>query len=359
MTASPSPGPSRTSRIAGDDAARRPAGRSADDRGDGAVRPRRDRRSRRPSAPTRRSTTCSSTCGRRGGVRGAVRRGRRRACPRSPASSGRRGHPRRRRQRHHALPPPPGRRRPVRSPACCTSTAAAWCMLEAAGATYERWRDELAAAGLVVVGVEFRNGGGKHGPYPFPAGLERLRAGAAVGGRQQRRARHHQADRVGRVRRREPDPGHGRCRPSATASSTRSTASTPSARTSPTSGRRPPELPSLYENDGYIIECAMIGALAKVYDPTGEHATDPLAWPFHAARRRPRRPAAARHLGQPARPAARRGPRLLPQAARRRGDRRQPDGERHVPRRRLIFAAAMPDVYQATIRDIKGFADSL
>ena len=44
-------------------------------------------------------------------------------------------------------------------------------MLEAAGATYGRLRDELAAAGLVVVGVEFRNGGGKHGCHPFPAGL--------------------------------------------------------------------------------------------------------------------------------------------------------------------------------------------
>ena len=26
----------------------------------------------------------------------------------------------------------------------------------------------------------------------------------------------------------------------------------------------------------------MMGALAKVYDPTGEHATDPLAWPYRA-----------------------------------------------------------------------------
>ena len=32
-------------------------------------------------------------------------------------------------------------------------------------------RDELASSGMVVVGVEFRNGGGKHGAYPFPAGL--------------------------------------------------------------------------------------------------------------------------------------------------------------------------------------------
>jgi len=44
-------------------------------------------------------------------------------------------------------------------------------LLEAAGAAYSRWRDELAATGMVVVGVEFRNGGGKHEPHPFPAGL--------------------------------------------------------------------------------------------------------------------------------------------------------------------------------------------
>ena len=44
-------------------------------------------------------------------------------------------------------------------------------LLEAAGSSYMRWRDELAASGLVVVGVEFRNGGGKHGAHAFPAGL--------------------------------------------------------------------------------------------------------------------------------------------------------------------------------------------
>ena len=40
----------------------------------------------------------------------------------------------------------------------------------AADPNYRRWRDELAAAGLVAVGVEFRNGAGKLGNHPFPAG---------------------------------------------------------------------------------------------------------------------------------------------------------------------------------------------
>ena len=33
-------------------------------------------------------------------------------------------------------------------------------MLQAANVGYQRWRNELAATGLIVIGVEFRNGGG-------------------------------------------------------------------------------------------------------------------------------------------------------------------------------------------------------
>ena len=39
---------------------------------------------------------------------------------------------------------------------------------------------------------------------------------------------------------------------------------------------------SLFENDGYFLDVSMMGALAKVYDPSGDHASDPLAWPLHA-----------------------------------------------------------------------------
>ena len=70
-------------------------------------------------------------------------------------------------------------------------------LLEAAGAAYGHWRDELAATGLVVVGVEFRNGGGKHGPHPFPAGPRRLCRRAAVDDRAQGPARDRHARRVG------------------------------------------------------------------------------------------------------------------------------------------------------------------
>ncbi len=50
-------------------------------------------------------------------------------------------------------------------------------MLEAAGSAPTRWRDELSAVGMVVVGVEFRNGAGRLGNHPFPAGLNDCMSG--------------------------------------------------------------------------------------------------------------------------------------------------------------------------------------
>ena len=45
-------------------------------------------------------------------------------------------------------------------------------ILTAADPMFVRWRNTLASFGMVVVGVEFRNGGGELGNHPFPAGLE-------------------------------------------------------------------------------------------------------------------------------------------------------------------------------------------
>ena len=47
----------------------------------------------------------------------------------------------------------------------------------AADAMYSRVREYLAGTGLVVVGVEFRNSGGKLGPHTFPAGLNDCASG--------------------------------------------------------------------------------------------------------------------------------------------------------------------------------------
>ena len=43
--------------------------------------------------------------------------------------------------------------------------------LSATGPVFLRLRDTIAQPGVAVIGVEFRNGGGALGPYPYPAGL--------------------------------------------------------------------------------------------------------------------------------------------------------------------------------------------
>ena len=42
------------------------------------------------------------------------------------------------------------------------------------------------------------------------------------------------------------------------------------------------ELPSMVENDGHYINCAMMDLLVAVYDPSGENAENPLCWPYFA-----------------------------------------------------------------------------
>ena len=232
-------------------------------------------------------------------------------------------------------------------------------LLEAAGAGYVRWREELAATGLVVVGVEFRNGAGKHGPYPFPSGLNdcasaqqwmfdnkarlgisKLVVSGESGGGNLSIATTLKANREGRIA--QIDGVYAQCPYISNAYATKL-----------------PELPSLYENEGYFLASDAMAAMSKVYDPMGENATNPLAWPYYATADDvaglPPHVISVNQL-DPLRDEGLAYFRKLAGAGVSVSS-RTVNGTCHAGD--CIFRAALPEVYLATIRDIKGFADSL
>ena len=147
---------------------------------------------------------------------------------------------------------------------------------------FVRWRNDLANLGMVVVGVEFRNGGGRLGVHPFPAGLNdcasavqwtyanRERLGISSisvsgesGGGNLAIATTLKANQEGWVD--QIDGVYAMC-----------------PYISGQYAEPPSTLPSLLENDGYLLNGPMMNALVRVYDPSGEQAKNPLAWPLQA-----------------------------------------------------------------------------
>ena len=232
--------------------------------------------------------------------------------------------------------------------------------LEAAAGNYQRWRDELAATGLVVVGVEFRNASGKHGPLPVPGRAERLLVGAAVDARPPQRSRHRQDRRVRRVRRRQPDAGddaQGQARRQARPDRRR-------VRPVPVhlrGLRRPAGRAAVAHGERHVLHRLRHGRRARQAVRPGRRQRDEPAGLAAARRGRTTSPGCRRTSSRSTSSTrcATRGWRTTaswptpasPVAS------RTVNGTCHAGD--CLLRAAMPEVYLATIRDIKGFADSL
>jgi acetyl esterase/lipase len=229
----------------------------------------------------------------------------------------------------------------------------------AADGNYVRWRDELAAMDLVVVGVEFRNGGGKLGPHPFPAGLDDCVAGA--------RWVIDNAEQLGvSAVVMSGESGGGNLSLATTLRAAKEGWSGDLAGVyamcpyiSGAYADPPSSLASLHENDGYFLSNDMMAPLARAYDPTGDNTTNPLAWPYHAAVEElsglPPHVISVNEL-DPLRDEGLAYYRKLT-AAGVSATSRTVNGTCHAGD--AIFRGAMPDVFAATVRDIAGFAHSL
>ncbi|MFY9928008.1 MAG: alpha/beta hydrolase fold domain-containing protein [Streptosporangiaceae bacterium] len=159
-------------------------------------------------------------------------------------------------------------------------------ILEAHNRVHRQWSTDLAAAGQVVVTVGFRNAWTADGLNPFPAGLDDCSAAidwvhahrdelgitkvvlqGESGGANLVLASALKAKREGRL-----------------AAIDGVFASVPyiSGGYSWDDDRKLRELPSMIENDGHYLNCAMMAMLVDVYDPSGENAENPLCWPYFA-----------------------------------------------------------------------------
>lgn len=232
-------------------------------------------------------------------------------------------------------------------------------VLTAAGPTYVRWRDELAALGMVVVGVEFRNGGGKLGNHPFPAGLNDCASGL------QWTFAHKAALGISKIIL-SGESGGGNLSLATCLKAKKD------GRLAQVNGvyalcpyicgswaQQSKELPSLVENDGYLIDCSSMGVLASIYDPENKNATNPLCWPYWATREDlqglPPHVISVNELDPLRDEGLKYYQKLM--AAGVRVYSRTVNGTIHAAD--VLFRKAIPDVYAATLRDIKGFADSV
>ncbi|MGR3322063.1 MAG: alpha/beta fold hydrolase [Pseudooceanicola sp.] len=232
-------------------------------------------------------------------------------------------------------------------------------ILNASTAHYVRLRDSLAAAGLTVIAVEFRNAGGELGPHPYPAGLndcsaaldwvhahraelglEKLVVAGESGGGNLTMATAIKAGREGRIG--AIDGLYVMC---------------PFVSNAYAEGD--PTLPSLEENRDYFVTRAGLSIYSRLYNPEEPLFREPLAWTLYASPEDlaplPPTVISVNELD----PLRDEGLALFGKLARAgvKVTGRQVPGTPHSGD--LIFEAAAPEAFAATVRDIAGFARAL
>ncbi|MFT4658223.1 MAG: acetyl esterase [Candidatus Aldehydirespiratoraceae bacterium] len=233
-------------------------------------------------------------------------------------------------------------------------------ILKASNPNYVKWRDDLAATGLIVIGVEFRNAAGVLGPHPFPAGLNDCASAAqwAISNRN--------TLGISKVVM-SGESGGGNLAIATTLKAKQDGWLDGIAGVYAQCpyifgdyGNPIPELASLVENNGYFLDMENMGALAATYTVPGTpDMTNPLAWPMHAEpsdlQGLPPHVISVNQL-DPLRDEGLVFYRKLLDAGVSVVS-RTVNGTCHAGD--CLFLDAMPDVWAATIRDIKAFADSL
>jgi acetyl esterase len=223
---------------------------------------------------------------------------------------------------------------------------------------YERWRDELAAQGAVVIGVEFRNAAGKLGNHPYPAGLEDCAAATVW-------AMEHRAELGVDTVVVSGESGGGNLALAVALKAAREQwihrpdgvyAIAPMIASS---WDKPAALPSQQENDGYLISCALLAVMGALYDPLAAHAADALCWPLRGSDAElaglPPHVISVNELDPLRDEGLSYQRRLVRNGVSAVG--RVVAGTVHAGD--VFFRAAMPDVYSATVRDVCGFARHL
>jgi acetyl esterase len=229
-------------------------------------------------------------------------------------------------------------------------------ILSATDGCYARWRDELAASGLVVVGVEFRNGAGALGNNPYPAGLNDCASAVRWIISQRRQLG------VGNVIV-SGESGGGNLALAVALKAKREGwagdiagvyAMAPMI-ASPWD--QPADLPSQRENDGYFISCELLAVMGAMYEWGGADADDPLCFPARATdddlAGLPPHVISVNELDPLRDEGLAYQRRLVKNGVSAVG--RIVVGTVHGGD--VFFRAALPEVYAATIRDIHGFAE--